>query len=361
MKITYPPFGDARIAIESFLRDFGHEVVPPPPSTNRTLSIGVKYAPEFACLPLKITLGNYIESIEKGADTILMLGGIGPCRFGYYAEVQRRILKDLGYNIDWIVLDLSNGWVNLFRSIKKVVNGNNFIKVIRALRLAWEKVLALDEIEKMARKARPFERYKGEMDSIVRETHKKLDQADDISQVKRVLSEYREIVDSIVDKNSLEELVKIGIVGEFYVVLDHFTNFEIARRLGELGVWAENAFYIEDIVRIYLPFFRSKDIEERTRVALPYIRRSVGGEGQRTVAHTIEFAEKGFDGVIHLSPFTCMPEIVAEGILEKVSKDYDIPVLTLSIDEQTGLAGITTRIEAFIDMLKTKKRRRMVG
>lgn len=361
MKITYPPFGDARIAIESFLKDFGHEVIPPPPSTNKTLSIGVKYAPEFACLPLKITLGNYIEAIEKGADTILMLGGIGPCRFGYYAEVQRRILKDLGYDIDWIILDLSNGWMNLFKSIRKVVNGNNFIKVIKVLRLAWEKVLAIDNIEKISRKARPFERYKGEVDNIIRETHKKLEQADSISQVRRILLEYEETMNNIIDRDSLGDLVKIGIVGEFYVVLDHFTNFEIARRLGELGVLAENAFYIQDIVRIYLPLFRSKDIDERTKVALPYIKRSVGGEGQRTVAHTIEFAAEGFDGVIHLSPFTCMPEIVADGILEKVSKDYNIPVLTLSIDEQTGLAGITTRIEAFIDMLKTKKRRRMVG
>ncbi|MGC8971006.1 MAG: 2-hydroxyacyl-CoA dehydratase [bacterium] len=360
MKITYPPFGDARIAIESLLRDLGHTIIPPPPSTNRTLSIGVKYAPEFACLPLKITLGNYIEAIEKGADTILMLGGIGPCRFGYYAEVQRRILRDLGYKVDWIILDPSNGWRKFFRSIKRLLNGNSIIKAVRALKLAWEKVLVIDEIEKIARKARPFEKYKGEVDSIIQETHQKLEQARNTLQVKQILEEYREKTDKIIDKNSLEDLVKIGIVGEFYVVLDHFTNFEIAKRLGEFGVWAENAFYIEEIVRIYFPLFRDKDIEERTKVALPYIRRSVGGEGQRTIAHTIEFAERGFDGVIHLLPFTCMPEIVAEGVLENVSRDYNIPVLTLSIDEQTGLAGIVTRIEAFIDMLKTRKSRRKV-
>jgi predicted nucleotide-binding protein (sugar kinase/HSP70/actin superfamily) len=360
MKITYPPFGDARIAIESMLRGLGHTIVPPPPSTNKTLSIGVKYAPEFACLPLKITLGNYIEAIEEGADTILMLGGIGPCRFGYYAEVQRRILKDLGYNVDWIILDLSNGWGNLLKSIKRLVGRNSPIRVIRVLQLAWEKVLAIDEIEKLSRRARPFERYKGEVDKIVQETHKRLDQAESISQVKQVLVEYREEIDSIIHKNDLEDLVKIGIVGEFYVVLDHFTNFEIAKRLGDLGVLAENAFYIEEIVRIYFPLFRSGDINSRTRVALPYIKRSVGGEGQRTIAHTIEFAEKGFDGVIHLLPFTCMPEVVAEGVLERVSRDYNIPVLTLSIDEQTGLAGINTRIEAFVDMLKTKKSRRKV-
>lgn len=360
MRITYPPFGDARIAIESMLRGFGHEIVPPPPSTNRTLSIGVKYAPEFACLPLKITLGNYIEAIERGADTILMLGGIGPCRFGYYAEVQRRILKNLGYDVDWIILDLSNGWINLYRNIKRVINGKNIISTVKIIKLTWRKILAIDEIEKLARKARPFSRYKGQVDEFIKEAHNKLEFADSFLEIDKTLEEYREKVNELIDPRILNDLIKIGIVGEFYVVLDHFTNFEIARRLGETGVWAENAFYIEEIARIYLPLFRAKDLEEKAKIAIPYIKRSVGGEGQRTIAHTIEFAERGFDGVIHLLPFTCMPEIVADSVLERVSKDYNIPVLTLSIDEQTGLAGITTRLEAFVDMLKTKKRRRMV-
>ncbi|MGB9682054.1 MAG: 2-hydroxyacyl-CoA dehydratase, partial [bacterium] len=157
-----------------------------------------------------------------------------------------------------------------------------------------------------------------------------------------------------------DHLVKIGIVGEFYVVLDHFTNLELAKRLGEMGVWAENAFYIEDIVRIYIPLMKSKTLEERAKIAVPYIKRSVGGEGQRTIAHTIEFKKENFDGVIHLLPFTCMPEIVAEGVLERVSRDYDIPTLTLSIDEQTGIAGVNTRIEAFIDMLRSRKKWRLV-
>ena len=29
-----------------------------------------------------------------GADTILMAGGCGPCRFGYYSQLHREILRD---------------------------------------------------------------------------------------------------------------------------------------------------------------------------------------------------------------------------------------------------------------------------
>ena len=360
MKITYPPFGDAGIAIKSLLEDLGHKVIPPPPTTNKTLSIGVQYAPEFACLPLKITLGNYIEAIENGADTILMLGGIGPCRFGYYAEVQRRILKNIGYKADWITLDLSTGWINLLKNIRRLIRGNSIFYAINVLRVAWEKILAIDEIERISRRVRPLEKKKGRVDNIIKDTHQALEKAKSIIEVKEVIEQYKERIGEI-PKEELGSLVKIGIVGEFYVVLDHFTNFEVAKRLGEMGVWAENAFYIEDIIRIYIPLMKNKKLEERVKIALPYIKRSVGGEGQRTIAHTIEFAEENFDGVIHLLPFTCMPEIVAEGVLGKVSRDYNIPVLTLSIDEQAGIAGITTRIEAFIDMLKARKRWRLAG
>ena len=52
------------------------------------------------CLPFKVFIGNYLESIEKGADTIIITGSCGPCRFGFYSLLQEDILRDLGYDID---------------------------------------------------------------------------------------------------------------------------------------------------------------------------------------------------------------------------------------------------------------------
>ena len=58
-------------------------------------------------------------------------------------------------------------------------------------------------------------------------------------------------------------------------------------------------------------------------------------------------------------PFSCMPEIVSQNILSKVSKEENIPVLTLVLDEQTGKAGYITRIEAFIDLVKRKQMKKI--
>ena len=63
----------------------------------------------------------------------------------------------------------------------------------------------------------------------------------------------------------------------------------------------------------------------------------------------------GLDGVIQILPFGCMPEIVAESIIPTISKDLDIPAMTLTVDELTGEAGYQTRLEAFVDLLSRRK------
>ena len=79
--------GNMHIAVKALFNELKIETIPPPPVSQRTLELGVKYSPEFACLPLKVNVGNFIEAMELGADTILMAGGWGPCRFGYYAQI----------------------------------------------------------------------------------------------------------------------------------------------------------------------------------------------------------------------------------------------------------------------------------
>ena len=59
-------------------------------------------------------------------------------------------------------------------------------------------------------------------------------------------------------------------------------------------------------------------------------------------------AKEGVDGIVHILPFTCMPEIVAQSVLPLVSRDYQIPILTIVVDEHSAEAGIQTRLEAFV-------------
>ena len=85
------------------------------------------------------------------------------------------------------------------------------------------------------------------------------------------------------------------------------------------------------------------------------MKRAIGGECIETIGDTVYAAKHGIDGVIHLMPFSCMPEIVSQNILSKVSRNENIPVLSLVLDEQTGKAGYITRIEAFIDLVNRRR------
>jgi predicted nucleotide-binding protein (sugar kinase/HSP70/actin superfamily) len=91
------------------------------------------------------------------------------------------------------------------------------------------------------------------------------------------------------------------------------------------------------------------------------LRESPGGEALNTVGEARTFIKNGVDGIIHIFPFTCMPENIALEALQKMSDDYSIPILSLSIDEHTSKIGLMTRLEAYIDILKRVKTQRTVS
>ena len=80
MRLTFPRMGQIDIPVRTLFEELGHQVVPPPPVTKRTFALAVKYAPEFACLPFKMTLANYIEAMEKGPAVVTFGGGTMPVR-----------------------------------------------------------------------------------------------------------------------------------------------------------------------------------------------------------------------------------------------------------------------------------------
>lgn len=363
LKVTFPHIGNSYIPFRTLLLELGLEPVIPPPITQRTISLGTQIAPEFACYPLKINLGNYIEAIEKGAEAILMAGGVGPCRFGYYGEVQREILQDAGFNVEFLVLEAPKTHPReLWEKIKSFFPRHQPPDLARALHKAWVKADLLDQFDRLANHVRGMEQKKGEVSRLQNRFYHQLDQADLMGEIRRVGRQSIEELKSIPTRKDGRPL-RIRLVGEIYMVLEPNVNFHIERVLGEMGVDVERTIYFTDWVKenllksIYDPNWR----DQMLAVARPYLRNFVGGHGLETVAHTVEAGVNRYDGVIQLAPFTCMPEIVAMQALPAVSRDLDIPYLTIIIDEHAAEAGILTRLEAFIDLLGYQRNSRGGG
>jgi len=81
--------------------------------------------------------------------------------------------------------------------------------------------------------------------------------------------------------------------------------------------------------------------------------RALDGDGWESVGEKVLHA-KDYDGIVHLAPFTCMPEIVAQNIMPSTREN--IPVLTIICDEQIAKPGMLTRLEAFVDLLEWRRR-----
>jgi predicted nucleotide-binding protein (sugar kinase/HSP70/actin superfamily) len=106
-------------------------------------------------------------------------------------------------------------------------------------------------------------------------------------------------------------------------------------------------------------FIKKSNHKKIISCAEPYLNYWVGGHGQETVGSTVDFARRKYDGVIQIGPLTCMPEIVAQTILPMVSEKEHIPCMTMYFDEQSGKAGIITRLEAFVDMVTRRREAEM--
>lgn len=165
MKLALPRLGNIEVINNTILTDMGHELVEAPPNSKRTMDLGVKYSPEYCCLPLKIALGNMIEAIDLGAEGLIMAGGWGPCRFGYYAQVQRDVLLDLGYNFRMLIFELprKEGIRTLWKNINILRNGKSWLYMVKQLRFAWQQILLTEELENKVLQVRPREKKKEQL------------------------------------------------------------------------------------------------------------------------------------------------------------------------------------------------------
>jgi predicted nucleotide-binding protein (sugar kinase/HSP70/actin superfamily) len=356
--------GNLYIPIKAMLRYMKVDVVVPPPSSKRTLTIGAKYGPEFACLPMKLNLGNFIEASEKGADTIIMAGGCGPCRFGYYAQIEHAILKDTGYDMKLIVLEPPERHLSeLMAKIKELSGNSSWWQVFQAIRFGYRKARAVDEVERTAFWSRPRELTSGSTDKAYAKSLEMIDSADSQAALVEAVKNTYEIMSGVaVDRE--RAVVKVGLIGEIYTLLEPFSNHSLERTLGLLGAEVERSIYLSEWVNDHIFMGMVKGLRSRKEAceaAHPYLRHFVGGHGQESVGNAVNFARAGYDGIIQVFPFTCMPEIVAESILPQMGADYKMPIMTMIMDEHTGEAGTLTRLEAFVDLLARKKEAKEVS
>jgi len=360
-KISFPHMGTISYAWSAALRIIGCEPYVEPYTSKKSLSLGTKHAPEAICLPYKLILGNFIEAIEGGADYVAMITSPGCCRLGEYGKCIENALTDLGYEAKYLELQLYDGIQGLYNFLKQASGKNNPPLFIRAIIIAMLKVFILDKLEAQLSYYRAREIKQGEAEKHYLKALKIIDQNDTIlglNKAKKLITEEMKKVEI----NPNKEVLHVDITGEIYIVNDEFSNQNIEKELGRMGVEVRRSLTISSFLKdaIIPKIFRKGEthLQRADRLAKPYLMRDIGGDALECVSDVAYANERGIDGIIHVSPFTCMPEIMSQNIFPAMRENCEIPILPLIMDEQTGKAGYITRIEAFVDLMRRRKRKR---
>ena len=358
IKVAFPHMGTIYVAWEKALKEIGVEAFIPPYTNKKTLSLGTKNSPEAICLPYKLILGNFIEAIEGGVDYVSMIASPGICRLGEYGRNIEQVLKELGYKANYIELNLYDGFKGMIDYLVRISNSKNYFKIFYAIYLAVRTVFALDELQSFLSYYRAREINKGDAEKAFNRAIKMIRNANTARELSKALKNGLKEISSVeIDKN--KNVLHVDLTGENYIVNDEFSNQNMERELGAMGVQVRRSLTISSFLKdaIIPKMFKKGEthLERAYRLAKPYLMRDIGGDSLECISDVLYAKERNVDGLIHVSPFTCMPEIMSQNIFPKMREDINLPILTLIMDEQTGRAGYITRLEAFVDLMRRKK------
>ncbi len=356
VSVAFPHMGNACIPLRALVESLGAEAVVPSRPNASSVSRGLRHAPEFACLPFKVTLGDCLDALDRGAEVLAMVGGMWACRFGHYGRVQHTILRDLGYRFHSLIISRENVG-EVAEDLRRFLGPGVFRRIPAALAMFRAKAAAVEEVERWARWARPREKAPGSVDALCHRVLEELDGTDTLRGVRERRRRFREEARGLPLEEEAEPL-RLRLVGELYVLLEPALNHDLVRRLGDTyGVevhpvlstyrWLLGPLWLDP--RIQWTGYRAR---RRVRPYLPYV---LGGEEHMTISGILTAARDGFHGVIHAYPLTCMPENICRAVIPGIPAERRPPYLGLCLDEHTSAAGLEVRLEAFLDLVASRR------
>ncbi len=352
------------------------------------LDYGRRYSEGGECLPFIVTTGQLIKLIKEEPDfepensAFFMPTSSGPCRFGQYHTAQKLILEHMGQSVEIISLEAYNSYTseNLGLDFRN---------------LAWQGIVAIDYLQKLLWRNRPYEKEPGKTDAVYEESLEDIKDGmseDGTGGLITALKGVGKKFDSIETGPRNRPLV--GIVGEIYVRANDLCNSNLVRliedlggeaRVGPMAEWfyytnrkkKQDGFrdrkflkylkgWAKDLVQHYgenrvrsefADYLDELDLEEPSVGELadnshPYIPEDYRGEPVLEIGKAIDYARQGADGIITVTPFSCMPGAMIISVSDLVKKDHDnIPWLNLTFDAQRS-TNIKTRLEPFIYQAK---------
>jgi predicted nucleotide-binding protein (sugar kinase/HSP70/actin superfamily) len=389
-------------------QSFGIDAAPTPESNEQTLELGGLHTSGEECYPEKVTMGDFLRIIrspdfDRDRTAFFMPTAEGPCRFGQYAPYLRQVLDEMGYEDVPIFSPTSKNSYDGFAD-----HGGD------VMRQMWRGLVASDILRKMLLRTRPYETQAGAADRAFEEGVQLLEA---VMRRPGLATRQRlaEIAEALVKARGLFRAVParfvkgkplIGVVGEIFCRLNRFSNYDAVRKIeahgGEawlsdvtewvwytnwsqkdllrrdgkrlslamLGAVVKNAVQRRDEHELlhafhddFVGYEEPKDIfADVLEPAWPYLPANGAlGEMVLSVGKGIYLYERGADGIIDISPFSCMNGIVSEAVYHAVAAAHDdIPIRNFYFDASSS--NMERDLDIFMELAvgyrKRKKRQR---
>lgn len=355
-RMAIPNLGNYTLALDAGVRSLGIEPWSSTLTSAEAMTLGIAAAPESLCLPFKAHLGHFLAADDAGCEHALMVNSRGTCRLTYYRTLIENIMRDQGRKIRIWGLGSDGFKPPVIRHFDPGV-----VPFVKGVWLGLQKIKSIDTLEIAAWETRAREGERGATSLVQRQCLADLSAANNAREVRALHRDFAARFARIERRSDVRPL-RVGLVGEVSVLRDRTLNQNTEELLGHLGVEVRNFFLLgAELGNIFgLPIGkgRAHTRKQLAKIAEPWLKNPVGGHALDSVAHTLLCAEAGYDGMVHLAPAGCMPEVSVRPILSAISRSKGIPVLELSFDEHSSPVGVATRLEAFVDILLQRRLRR---
>jgi len=389
-RLWIPYANESARVLAAVLRAYDIDAEPLPRSTDPGLNRARAVISEDVCLPSLMTMEDMLVRIDQpdfdpAREAFFQGNSEGPCRFGMYYMLQRRVLDKMGLeHVDMVTLGSKSEHGGL---------GTHFAMV------AWDGFVAHDLLYKMVTRVRPYEVNHGETDALFDRYVTRL--CEMMSEHKKRTQDGWGRIRSLKNTAHLEPLIEllreaqrdfqsipqapeprplVGVVGEFYVRIHDGANQDIIRKIERAGGeawlapateffsyanriglvlskerfadtrdrrhlkemaarWVNHKLAMRDehaLYRATLPFLADyEDIgpEEVIAEGSKYVHYTFGGEAICSMGKSEDFAKRGLDGIVSVIPFNCMPGNVVTALSQKLRRQHgNIPFLNLDYD-----------------------------
>ncbi len=304
-----------------FFKALGINIILSDKTTTKIINEGVEKVVSDTCLPIKVFVGHVLNLLEKGCDKIFVPSlqsssyKINNCsKIRGLPEIIRNVI-DKPFKMIEPTIDKTEGisFKDFCFDIAHEYNIYNKDLINSAIKSGW---VVYDNFLKMTNSGVNYETaLQNAIEGKI--LNPQMEIVRPLSVV--IMAHGYNLFDERISMRLLKKLEKMGVKAYTSLNVTKENALDSIKQLGEIQYWANEL--------------------DLTGTAAYYMLNNK------------------VDGIIALSAFGCGPDSLMVDEIQYHAKEYNMPMIHLTIDEHTGEAGFVTRLEAFVDMLLRNKRK----